>query len=429
MGTFSIVDESDIAPGNKCINCCVSFKIKKDGDRNILEYCASFYADGRQQEVGSYGKTFAPTSKFSCIQSICAIAAQEGLTLYQFNVKRAFLLAKCKERVYINLPGKYRLPKGKVLQCRRLIYGLKQAAHGWNQMFVKWLLDFGFVNVDNDGVTFVKNVNKNDGTQSKIFLSIHVDDGLAACSHGGEAMYKEFIATMSKDFDLSKSGELKWFLGGKVEQDRKKGIMQISQEQYCNDVLKRFQMSDCTLMLAKAMIAWSLKRQPVTVISSTENEFYSVSQCALDCVYLRRIMELLGYQQTAPTLIAQDNNACIFLIKGSGMYARAKHINTRVHRVREFAAGDKPEVKLYKIAGEYQPADIFTKGLPRVAIIALSWASELKLYMKCLLPSSVSAYHSAYYVYICAIWVVRLTCPISPYQLCYLHIFRTRTWF
>ena len=127
------------------------------------------------------------------------------------------------------MPGKYRLPEGKVLQCRRHIYGLKQAAHGWNQIFVKWLLDFGFVNVDNDGVTFVKNVNKNDGTQSKIFLSIHVDDGLAACSHGGEAMYKEFIATMSKDFDLSKSGELKWFLGGKVEQDREKGIVRLSQ--------------------------------------------------------------------------------------------------------------------------------------------------------------------------------------------------------
>ena len=31
------------------------------------------------------------------------------------------------------------------------------------------------------------------------------------------------------------------------------------------------------------------------------------------------------------------------------------------------ASGDDPQVKLYKIAGEYQPADIFTKGLPRVA--------------------------------------------------------------
>jgi len=78
-------------------------------------------------------------------------------------------------------------------------------------------------------------------------------------------------------------------------------------------------------------------------------------------------MELLGYEQTAPTLIAQFNNACIFLVKGSGMYARAKHIDTRVYPVKEFAAGDKPEVKYYKIACEHQPADNFTKGLPRVA--------------------------------------------------------------
>ena len=86
-------------------------------------------------------------------------------------------------------------------------------------MFVKWLLDYGFVNVDNDGVTSVKNVNNDvfdkwigsDGTQSKILLSIHVDDGLVACSD--EAMYKEFIAAMRKDFDLSDSGDLKRFLG------------------------------------------------------------------------------------------------------------------------------------------------------------------------------------------------------------------------
>ena len=29
-------------------------------------------------------------------------------------------------------------------------------------------------------------------------------------------------------------------------QDCKKGIVRLSQEQYCNDVLKRFQMSECT---------------------------------------------------------------------------------------------------------------------------------------------------------------------------------------
>jgi len=142
------VDE--IPHGHKSISCCMSFKMKKDSDGKILEYHARCYTAGRQQEVGCYGDRFAPTSKFSCIRSICAIAAQAGLTLYQFDVKGAFLFAECKERVYINLSGKYRLPKGKVLQCRRLIYVLKQAAHGWNQIFVKWLLDYGFINADNN---------------------------------------------------------------------------------------------------------------------------------------------------------------------------------------------------------------------------------------------------------------------------------------
>jgi hypothetical protein len=76
---------------------------------------------------------------------------------------------------------------------------------------------------------------------------------------------------------------------------------------------------------------------------------------------------MMGYKQTRPTWVAQDNAACIYLVKGVGMYIWSKHIDTRIYRVRELSSGDAPEVEVYKIAGEYQPADIFTKGLPRAA--------------------------------------------------------------
>ena len=66
-------------------------------------------------------------------------------------------------------------------------------------------------------------------------------------------------------------------------------------------------------MLAGTVVTWASKLQPVTVISSTESEFYRVSQCALDCVYLRHVMELMGYRQDGPTLIAQYNNECIYM--------------------------------------------------------------------------------------------------------------------
>jgi len=90
-----------------------------DSEGNTTECRARANADGRQQKPGSSGEEIAPTSKFSIIRTICAIAAQENLTLYQFDIKGAFLMASCKEPVFMNLPGyntgRYRLPNGKAL--------------------------------------------------------------------------------------------------------------------------------------------------------------------------------------------------------------------------------------------------------------------------------------------------------------------------
>jgi len=47
------------------------------------------------------------------------------------------------------------------------------------------------------------------------------------------------------------------------------------------------------------------------------------------------------------------------------MYNQARHIDMRVYLIRELATGATPEVRLYKIAGEDQPTNIFTKVLPR----------------------------------------------------------------
>ena len=93
------------------------------------------------------------------IRTICAIAAQTNLTLYQFDVKGVFLLAPCKEPVYMNLPGRYKLSTGKALKCQKLLYRLKQNAFGWHEMISGWLLEHSFENLDTNGVTFKK---KND---------------------------------------------------------------------------------------------------------------------------------------------------------------------------------------------------------------------------------------------------------------------------
>lgn len=50
---------------------------------------------------------------------------------------------------------------------------------------------------------------------------------------------------LSNQFEMSDMGELKLFLGLKVDRDLSGGTMKISQPKYIADLLQRFGMSDC----------------------------------------------------------------------------------------------------------------------------------------------------------------------------------------
>ena len=84
-------------------------------------------------------------------------------------------------------------------------------------------------------------------------------------------------------------------------------------------------------------------------------------------MYLRRLMEQMGYLQNSPTLMVQDNMTCVYFTQGARMYHKAQLNDTRVYKVRELSSGDNSEVKLWKIDGSDQPSDIFTKALPRAS--------------------------------------------------------------
>ena len=282
MGAFDIVDTPR---HKKVMECCFSFKTKYDSDGNVLEYRARGNVDGSKQEPGTFGETFAPTSKFSCIRTICALAAQEGMHLYQFDIKGAFLMAPCKEDIYINFPGRYRLPPGKCLKCRSYVYGLKQSAARWHELFSGWLIKYGFTNLDDDGVTFMKRQHNAEGTESKIILSMHVDDGLAASND--PVMYAAFLDALRQDFDLSDCGELSWLLGCKVEQDSKAGTVRLTQEKYCNDILKRFQMHDCTPVATPCEANMHLSDDDCPPLQQRDPEVVrNYQQCVGACMYL-----------------------------------------------------------------------------------------------------------------------------------------------
>eukprot|EP00961_Rhodomonas_salina_P203504 2746042-Rhodomonas_salina.1 len=80
-------------------------------------------------------------------------------------------------------------------------------------------------------------------------------------------------------------------------------------------------------------------RQQVTALrlSTAEAEYYAALVAGTDVTYMHCIMEDLGFKQEEPTVLWEDNMACIYMSQTSVMsrYHKALHIDTRVYHLRE----------------------------------------------------------------------------------------------
>ncbi len=79
-------------------------------------------------------------------------------------------------------------------------------------------------------------------------------------------------------------------------------------------------------------------------------------------LYLRRLLEQLGFAQQSPTPVYEDNTACIEWGNNIiGGRERAKHIDIRKHFAHEVIQNG--EMRLVRVPTSSQLADILTKGL------------------------------------------------------------------
>ena len=121
------------------------------------------------------------------------------------------------------------------------IYGLKQSSRQWYLRFHKEVISFDFTMIDEDHCIYVK---KSNGMF--VILSLYVDDILLA---GNNLEYVKTVKSwLSKSFDMKDMGEADYILGVKIQRDRSKKILSLSQETYIKKILERFRMNSCKSM-------------------------------------------------------------------------------------------------------------------------------------------------------------------------------------
>ncbi|BBN68957.1 transposable element gene [Prunus dulcis] len=94
---------------------------------------------------------------------------------------------------------------------------------------------------------------------------------------------------------------------------KSRGLVGYSDSDFAGDLDDRKSTSGQVFMLSFRAISWSSKKQQVATLSTTEVEFIVAASCACQAMWLRRLLEELGYVQQSPTLIHCDNISTIKL--------------------------------------------------------------------------------------------------------------------
>ena len=237
--TFEYVSEEDAKRIKRLVTSKLVFKIKRNSDGTIERYKARLVARGFTQRFGvDYRETFAPVARMASIRTLLAVACQDDMNLTQLDVETAFLNGPLDEVIYMRLPEGVGSDTGRVVRLRKGLYGLKQASRQWYKALDAVLLAMGFTKSRGDPCIYVL---ERDG--KRIFMAVYVDDFVMADNDA--TLRAEVVRDMGKHFKLKDLGELKWCLGVRVERDRSTRSLTLDQENYVDEILSEFSMTDC----------------------------------------------------------------------------------------------------------------------------------------------------------------------------------------
>ncbi|CAL8134096.1 unnamed protein product [Prunus armeniaca] len=236
-------DLTILPEGVKTIGVKWVFKTKLNESGEIEKCKARLVAKGYAQQYGiDYTEVYAAVARLDTIRLIIALAAQQGWSIFQLDVKSAFLHGELSEEVFVQQPQGYE-KKGeehKVYKLNKALYGLKQAPRAWYSKIEAYFAKEGFEKCYCEHTLFTK--SKEGG--KLLIVSLYVDDLIF--TGNDMSMCKEFKKSMMSEFDMSDLGKMRYFLGVEVLQNSD-GIY-VSQRKYAHEVLEKFGMNNSNLV-------------------------------------------------------------------------------------------------------------------------------------------------------------------------------------
>ncbi|GJQ94220.1 putative ribonuclease H-like domain-containing protein [Tanacetum coccineum] len=410
----------DLPSGKKAIGTKWVFKNKRDERSIVVKNKARLVAQGFRQEEGiDYDEVFAPVARIEAIRLFLAFASYMGFTVYQMDVKSAFLYGTIEEEVYVHQPPGFVDPAhpNKVYKVIKALYGLHQALRAWYETLSSFLMKNGFRRGITDKTLFIKK-NKSD----IMLVQVYVDDIIfgstkkSMCTEFEDCMHQrtatshiEYNKPLVKDEDgedvdvhvyRSMIGSLMYLTASRPDimfavcacarfqvtpkashlnavkrifrylkhqpklglwypRDSPFELEAFSDSDYGGVSLDKKSTTGGCQFLGKRLISWQCKKQTIVANSTIEAKYVVAANCCGQVLWIQNQMMDYGFN-FMNTRIHIDNESTISVIKNPVAHSRTKHIEIRFHFIRD--CYEKRLIEVIKIHTDSNVADLLTKG-------------------------------------------------------------------
>ena len=119
-------------------------------------------------------------------------------------------------------------------------------------------------------------------------------------------------------------------------------------------------------LMSGGAVSWCCRRQSTTAQSSCESEYMAAAEAVRESIWQRTFLQEIGCGVTRPTVIGCDSESAIKLTADPVYHERTKHIDVRVHFIRDHVR--RGVAVLLFVPTAEQVADSLTKPVPRAKV-------------------------------------------------------------
>jgi len=114
--------------------------------------------------------------------------------------------------------------------------------------------------------------------------------------------------------------------------------------------------------VAECIISWKAELKDTIAFSMIEAEYMAAVEMSKEVLRLRGLVKTFSIIQDS-VRVHYNSQSVIYLAKDHRYHKRTKHIDVRLHKIRQWVVDDKV-IDFIKISKKKNPADMMTKTIP-----------------------------------------------------------------